>query len=135
MAYRWRTKTPTDFADSLNPRMNQPKRYIMREIDWKRLPKWVLSKYNIDWEPITRSKMERRATWYLMKGTKTVAHAYLHTDYPKEMLDKLPGTEWAYPQHAYHFFKWNKQDELVSRYAIHQPDHRIGLLTVRKRLY
>ena len=134
MAYRWHTRTPTDFADSLNPRMNQPKRFIARETDWKRLPKWVLSKYNIDWEPFTRTKMERRATWYLMKGTKTVAHAYLHTDYPKEMLNKLPGVEWAYPQHSHHFFKWNEQGELVARYAIHQPDHRIGLLTVRKRL-
>ena len=134
MAYRWHKKTPDQFAYGLSPRKNQPKRFIMRETDWKRLQKWVLTKYNVDWEPFTRPKMERRATWYLMKGTKTVAHAYLHTDYPKEMLNKLPGISWAYPQHAEHFFKWNEQGELVGRYAIHQPDHRIGLLTVRKRL-
>ena len=111
----------------------QPKRQLMRESDFLKLPKKVTDKYTVTWKPFTRDYFERRTTWYYLKGIKYVGDQYAHFEYPGHLLKRLTGVHWWNSNQQHWLYKYNEQGELVVRAGLRQPESKFGLATFRKK--
>jgi len=112
---------------------SQPKRQLMRESDFLKLPKKVTDKYTVTWKPFTREYFERRTTWYYLKGIKYVGDQYALYEYPQHLLKRLTGVHWWNTNQRDWLYKYNEQGELVVRAGLRQPESRFGLATFRKK--
>lgn len=112
---------------------SQPKRQLMRESDFLKLPKKLTDIYTVTWKPFTRDYFERRTTWYYLKGIKYVGDQYAHYEYPQHLLKRLTGVHWWNSSQREYLYKYNEQGELVVRAGMRQPESRFGLATFRKK--
>jgi len=109
------------------------KRQLMREIDFTKLPKDVLARYDVTFKPFTRTYFEKRTTWYYLKGIKYIGDQYALYEYPQHLLDRLTGVHWFNHNQKYYLYKYNAEGELVVRAGLRQPESRFGLATFRER--
>lgn len=109
------------------------KRQIIRESDYKKLPKRVTDNYDITFKVLTKEYFERRATFFYMKGKKYLGDQYSHYDYPKEMLLKLTGIHLWNSRYRDWLIKYNDEGEMTIKASLRQPESRIGLAVFRKK--
>ena len=111
----------------------QKKRQLMRESDFNKLPKELLSRYDVTFKPFTRNYFERRTTWFYLKGIKYIGDQYAHYEYPQHLLKRLTGVYWYNSNQREYLYKYNEAGELVVRAGLRQPESRFGLATFREK--
>ena len=107
--------------------MKYKKHYIMRESDIKKLPVSVRKRYDVTFKPLTRDYFERRTTWFYLKGKKYLGDQYAMHEYPKDMLRRITNIPLFTTDYLNWLVKYNKEDELVIRAGLRQPESRLGL--------
>lgn len=107
--------------------MKYKKHYIMRESDIKKLPVSVRKQYDVTFKPLTRDYFERRTTWFYLKGKKYLGDQYAMHEYPKDMLKRITNIPLFTTDYLNWLVKYNKEDELVIRAGLRQPESRLGL--------
>lgn len=107
--------------------MKYKKHYIMRESDIKKLPVSVRKQYDVTFKPLTRDYFERRTTWFYLKGKKYLGDQYAMHEYPKDMLRRITNIPLFTTDYLSWLVKYNKEDELVIRAGLRQPESRLGL--------
>lgn len=107
--------------------MKYKKHYIMRESDIKKLPVAVRKQYDVTFKPLTRDYFERRTTWFYLKGKKYLGDQYAMHEYPKDMLRRITNIPLFTTDYLNWLVKYNKEDELVIRAGLRQPESRLGL--------
>lgn len=112
--------------------LNLKKRQLMRESDFQKLPKSIISSYRVDFKPLTKSYFERRASFFYLKGKKYLGDQYALHDYPKDMIQRFTGIHLWNRNYMGWLIKYNDQGELVIRAGLRQPESRLGLATFRK---
>ena len=132
MSYYYQTAQRERRREQLRKREGkQNKRQLMRESDFNKLPKIILSRYDVKFTPFTRDYFARRTTWYYMKGIKYVGDQYAHYEYPQHLLKRLTGVHWYNGNQREYLYKYNEAGELVVRAGLRQPESRFGLATFR----
>lgn len=109
------------------------KRQIIRESEYKTLPKRITEQYNITFTPFTKTYFERRAAFFYLKGKKYLGDQYSHHEYPKEMLSKLTGVHMWDRRYRGWLIKYNQEGEMTIKASLRQPESRVGLAIFRKK--
>jgi hypothetical protein len=110
------------------------KRVIIRESDFNKLPKHVLSKYqSATFTPFTRDYFERRVTYYSMKGKAYLVRQYLHYDYPEGLLKRMTGIQFYSRDYLNWLCKYDSQGQLMIRAGLRQPESRLGFVTFKEK--
>mgnify|MGYP006906476895 FL=1 len=84
-------------------------------------------RYDVTFKPLTRDYFERRTTWFYLKGKKYLGDQYAMHEYPKDMLRRITNIPLFTTDYLNWLVKYNKEDELVIRAGLRQPESRLGL--------
>jgi len=107
------------------------RRIIIRESDFKSLPKGDLKKYeSYEYKPFERSFFDRRSTYYSLKSKQAyLADQYALADYPHLMIAKLTQFKLYDRRYPQWMLRW-QGEELMIRAGLRQPESRLGYLTL-----
>lgn len=109
-------------------------RLIIRESDFKKLPKSLLEKYDSAiFTPFTRYYFEKRVTYYSLKGKDYLARQYLHYEYPESLLKRMTGVKFHSAEYKYWLCKYDEQGQLMIRAGLRQPESRLGFVTLKEK--
>ncbi len=110
------------------------RRLIIREYDFKKLPKGELAKYeSVTFTPFTKQYFEKRATFFYLKGKKYLGDQYALADYPEGMLRRLTGVEFHDSNYKYWLIKYSAEGEMLIRAGLRQPESRLGFVTFKEK--
>ena len=109
------------------------RRLIIRELDFVKIStpskaKWYKS---ITFTPLTRRYFEKRITHSVVKGKGYLADQYSLYEYPNAMLKRLTMFKMHDDRYPWWLIKYDKNDELVIRAGIRQPESKLGIVTYR----
>lgn len=134
MSYYYQTSRRERYGEQVRKREEkQKKRQLMRESDFNKLHKIILSHYDVKFTPFTRDYFARRTTWYYMKGIKYIGDQYALYEYPQHLLKRLTGVHWWNSNQRDYLYKYNEAGELVVRAGLRRPESRFGLATFREK--
>jgi hypothetical protein len=112
----------------------QKRRQIIREIDFNKLPKTDVAKYeSVTFTPLTKAWFEKRATFFYLKNKKYLADQFALNDYPDSMLRRFTSFDFYKDEYKYWLLKYNTEGELVIRAGLRQPESRLGFVTFKEK--
>ena len=112
------------------------KRLIIRESDFKKIPKSTINRYeSVMFTPFTKDYFKKRVVWYSLKGKQYLVKQYMYYEYPGSLLRRMTEFKLYDRNYQYWLCKYDEDGEMKIRAGLGQPESRLGFVTFREKQY
>lgn len=105
------------------------KQLVIRHSDFVKYNKRFDKLNSVEWAPITQDFLEKKATWFAVKGNPAVAQQYKHHPYPQGWIRRITNLKLFNTSYRNWLCRWNEKGQFEIRPSLNLKVSILGIMS------